>query len=89
MLFTFLPFANVNQTDKTTIGGSIGGQKETWQPWDYSKWIQVAENVAKFKSKLNDPDGRSVIYCIMLFPSSLWGTVFSPRGRPCNVVWLA
>ena len=54
----FSPFANVNQTDKTTIGGSIGGPKSPWQPWDYSKRIQVAEKVAKFKAKLKDPDGK-------------------------------
>ena len=30
----FPPFANVNQTDKTTIGGLIGGPEATWQPWD-------------------------------------------------------
>ena len=28
----FSPFANVNQTDKTTFGGSIGGSGATWQP---------------------------------------------------------
>ena len=54
----FSPFANVNQTDKTTIGGSIGGPKATWQPWDYSKRIQVAEKVTKFEAKLKDPDGK-------------------------------
>lgn len=54
----FSPFANVNQTDKTTIGGSIGGPEATWQPWDYSKRIQVAEKVAKFKDKLKDPHGK-------------------------------
>ena len=48
----------MNQTDTTTIGGSIGGPKATWQPWDYSKQIQVAEKVAKFKAKLKDPDGK-------------------------------
>ena len=25
----------------------------------------------------------------MLFPSSLWGTLFSPRDRPCNVICFA
>ena len=28
----FSPFANVNQTNKNTIGGSIGGSHTTWQP---------------------------------------------------------
>lgn len=27
----FSPFANVNQTNKNTIGGSIGGNHTTWQ----------------------------------------------------------
>ena len=30
----FSPFANVNQTNKRTIGGTIGGPKATWQPWN-------------------------------------------------------
>ena len=54
----FSPFANVNQTNKVTIGGSIGGPKETWQPWDYKKRIEVAEKVEKFKAKLKDPEGK-------------------------------
>ena len=48
----------MNQTDKTTIGGSICGPKATWQPWNYSQWIQVAEKVAKFKAMLKDPNGK-------------------------------
>lgn len=28
----FSQFANVNQTNKNTIGGSIGGNHTTWQP---------------------------------------------------------
>ncbi|CAH3188350.1 unnamed protein product, partial [Porites evermanni] len=28
----FSPFANVNQTSKRTIGGTIGGLEATWQP---------------------------------------------------------
>ena len=51
------PFANVNQSDKITIGGSIDGPEATWQAWDYSKRIQVAE-VSKFKARLNDSDGK-------------------------------
>ena len=30
-----------------------------------------------------------VIYCVMLFPSSLWGTLGNPRDRPCNDICLA
>ena len=33
----FSPFANVNQTSKRTIGGTIGGLEATWQPWDYTQ----------------------------------------------------
>lgn len=54
----FSPFANANQTDKTTIGGSIGGPEATWQSWDYNKWILVVEKVEKFKAKLKDPEGK-------------------------------
>ena len=54
----FSPFANVNQTDKTTIGASIGGPEATWQPWYYKKQILVAEKVRKFKAKLRDPEGK-------------------------------
>ncbi|XP_022779300.1 uncharacterized protein LOC111320851 isoform X2 [Stylophora pistillata] len=54
----FSPFANVNQTNKVTIGGSISGPKETWQPWDYKRRIEVAEKVEKFKAKLKDPVGK-------------------------------
>ena len=54
----FSPFANVNQTDKTTIGGSIGGPEAMWQTWDYNKRILVAEKVEKFKAKLKDPEGK-------------------------------
>ena len=49
----FPPFANVNQTEKITVSGSIGGVEATCQPWDY-----VAEKVAKFKAKLKDPGGK-------------------------------
>ena len=28
----FSPFANVNQTNKRTIAGTIGGPEATWQP---------------------------------------------------------
>ena len=55
----FSPFANVNQTDKTTIGDSIGARPEaTSQPWDYKKRILVAEKVTKFKVKFRDPEGK-------------------------------
>lgn len=31
----FSSFANVNSTNKHTVGGTIGGRQQTWQPWDY------------------------------------------------------
>ena len=54
----FSPFANVNQTSKRTIGGTIGGLEATWQPWDYKKRLVMAERVVKLKSKLRDPMGK-------------------------------
>ena len=54
----FSPFANVNQTSKRTIGGTIGGLEATWQPWDYTKRLVMAERVVKLKSKLRDPIGK-------------------------------
>jgi len=54
----FSPFANVNQTDKTTIGGSIGGSEATWQPWDYKKRLETAKKVETWKSRLKDPSGK-------------------------------
>jgi len=41
-----------------TIGGSIGGPKEIWQPWDYKKRIEVAKKAEKFKAKLKDPEEK-------------------------------
>ena len=46
----FSPFANVNQTNKMTIGGSIGGPEATWQPWSYQKRLETARKVEKFKA---------------------------------------
>ena len=54
----FSPFANVNQTDKTTIGGSIGGDKATWHPWNYQKRLETAKKVEQWKARLKDPDGK-------------------------------
>ena len=54
----FSPFANVNQTSKRTIGGTIGDPEATWQPWDSTKRLVVAERVVKLKSKLRDPMGK-------------------------------
>ena len=55
----FSPFANVKQTNKTTIGGSVGGPETTWKQRDYQKRIQVAKRVEQFKNKLGDPEGKT------------------------------
>ena len=54
----FSPFANVNQTSKRTIGGTIGGPEATWQPWDNTQSLVVTEKVVKLKRKLRDPMGK-------------------------------
>ena len=54
----FSPFANVNQTNKRTMGGTIGGPEATWQPWNYTKRLAMAEKIVKFKTKLRDPMGK-------------------------------
>ena len=54
----FSPFANVNRTNKRTIGGTIGGPEATWQPWNYTKRLAMAEKIVKFKTKLRDPMGK-------------------------------
>lgn len=41
----FSPFANVNQANKTTMDGSIGGPNDTWQEWKYDKRIATAKKV--------------------------------------------
>lgn len=48
--FYFSPVANVNQDDKITIEGSIGGPKDTWQEWKYEKRIGTAKKVEKLKA---------------------------------------
>ena len=54
----FSSFANVNQTDKTTIGGSIGGPEATWHPWSFKKRLETARKVENFKKRLKDPEGK-------------------------------
>ena len=51
----FFPFANVNQTNKNTIGGSIGGNHATWQPWSYNERLKIVKKVEDFKKSLQDP----------------------------------
>ena len=54
----FSPFANVDQTNKTTIGGSIGGTDATWQPWNYQDRLKTAKKVENFKNRLRNPSGK-------------------------------
>lgn len=54
----FSPFANVNQANKTTMDGSIGGPNDTWQEWKYDKRIATAKKVEAMKAKLKDPNGK-------------------------------
>jgi len=63
----FSSFANVNSTNKHTVGGTIGGRQQTWQPWDYDQRLKVAEKVDKYKKRLKDPEGKqrgNVTKCI-------------------------
>ena len=54
----FSPFANVYQTNKTTVGGSIGGSEATWHPWNYQKRLETAAKVSNVKAKLKDLEGK-------------------------------
>ena len=54
----FSSFANVNQTDKTAIDGSIGGPEATWHPWSFKKRLETARKVENFKKRLKDPEGK-------------------------------
>lgn len=54
----FSPFANVSQSNKGTINGSIGGPRATWQPWDYNNRLKAVQKVEKFKKTLRDPTGK-------------------------------
>ena len=54
----FSSFANVNQANKATIGGTIGGPGATWQPWEYKKRLEVAEKVENLKKRLKEPTGK-------------------------------
>ena len=54
----FSSFANVNSTNKHTVGGTIGGRQQTWQPWDYDQRLNLAEKVDKYKKRVKDPEGK-------------------------------
>ena len=51
--FYFSSFGNVNDDSKSTIGGSLGKDKNcTWTPWDYQSRLNVASNVNAKKVEL-------------------------------------
>ena len=54
----FSLFANVSQSNKHIMFGSIGGSHATWQPWHYEKRLEVARKVQNFKKRLKDPDKK-------------------------------
>ena len=47
----FSSFDNVNSTNKNTVGGTIGGRQQTWQPWDYDQRLKVNKFIAENKSQ--------------------------------------
>lgn len=54
----FSPFANVTNSNKNTLNGSIGSQDSTLQPWDYSRRLTVADKVKKYNKTLSNPNGK-------------------------------
>ena len=51
--FYFSSFGNVNDDSKSTIGGSLGKDKNcTWTPWDYQSRLNVASKVNAKKVEL-------------------------------------
>ena len=51
--FYFSSFGNVNDDNKSTIGGSLGNDNNcTWRPWDYQSRLNVASKVKAKKEEL-------------------------------------
>lgn len=51
--FYFSSFGNVNDDNKSTIGGSLGKDTNcTWRPWDYESRLNVASKVNAKKEEL-------------------------------------
>lgn len=51
--FYFSSFGNVNDDDKSTVGGSLGKDTNcTWKPWDYQSRLDVAKRVKAKKEEL-------------------------------------
>jgi len=49
----FSTFGNANTNDCDNPSGTFGkGASETWKPWEYKKRVEVAQQVIKFKSKV-------------------------------------
>ena len=51
-------YANVSLSNYRIMGGSIGDETCTWQPWSYEKRLEIAEQVQQFK--------QSIIYQIVV-----------------------
>ena len=75
----FSSFANVNSTNKHTVGGTIGGRQQTWQPWDYDQRLKVAEKVDKYKKRLKDPEGNKEAMLQNLLLKTNHGKNLCPR----------
>lgn len=51
----FSTFANVNSDNKDLVGGSVGyNESHTWQPWDYSHRLKVADKISDLKTELEN-----------------------------------
>ena len=51
--FYFSTFGNVNDDNKSTVGGSLGDDTNcTWKPWDYQSRLDVAKRVKAKKEEL-------------------------------------
>ena len=80
----FSPFANVNQTNKNTIGGSIGGNHATWQPWSYNERLKIAKKVEDFKKSLQDQRGKQRSKVTKFNSKQVKTGVPSPSGKICR-----
>ena len=53
--FYFSPFGNVNDANKSTVGGSLGKDTNcTWKLWDYQSRLDVAKRVKAKKEELEN-----------------------------------
>ena len=69
--YYFSSFGNVNSCDKGTTTGSLGSSpRDTWQRWDYSRRLIVADKVLALKKELenkalaNSTKRKKILDCI-------------------------